>query len=51
MKIIEPSVEIINAYELGSFSKSEGGILEMWPEWEDPKVTHWMQLPEAPKED
>ena len=41
------NVTLIDAYELGSFSKSEGWILEMWPEWEDPKVTHWMPLPEV----
>lgn len=39
------NVTLIDDYELGSFSKSEGWILEMWPEWEDPKVTHWMPLP------
>lgn len=39
------NVTLIDAYELGSFSKSEGWILEMWPEWQDPKVTHWMPLP------
>lgn len=39
------NVTLIDAYELGSFSKSDGWILEMWPEWEDPKVTHWMPLP------
>lgn len=39
------NVTLIDAYELGSFSKSEGWILEMWPEWEDPNVTHWMPLP------
>lgn len=38
------NVTLIDAYELGSFSKSEGWILEMWPEWEDPKVTYWMPL-------
>lgn len=45
------NVILIDAYELGSFSKSEGWILEMWPEWEDPKVTHWMPLPEFQKEE
>lgn len=39
------NVTLIDAYELGSFSKSEGWILEMWPEWEDTNVTHWMPLP------
>lgn len=39
------NVTLIDAREIGSFDKSEGWILEMWPEWEDPKVTHWMPLP------
>lgn len=39
------NVTLIAAREIGSFDKSEGWILEMWPEWEDPKVTHWMPLP------
>lgn len=37
-----------NALELAEFSVDEGWILEMFPEWEDPKVTHWMPLPELP---
>ena len=41
------NVTLIDAQEIGSFDKSEGWILEMWPEWEDPKVTHWMPLPGA----
>lgn len=41
------NVTLIDAEEIGSFDKSEGWILEMWPEWEDPKVTHWMPLPEV----
>lgn len=43
------NIELVNAIELASFSMSEGWILEMWPEWEDPKITHWMPLPEPPK--
>ena len=43
------NIRLDNAFELGQFSMSEGWILEMWPEWEDPKVTHWMPLPEPPE--
>ena len=43
-------ITLDNAIELASFSMDEGWILEMWPEWEDPKVTYWMPLPEPPKE-
>ena len=42
-------ITLENATELAQFSMDEGWILEMWPEWEDPKVTHWMPLPEPPK--
>lgn len=41
------NITLNNAQEIGSFDKSEGWILGMWPEWEDPKVTHWMPLPEV----
>ena len=36
--------------KLAEFSKDEGWILEMWPEWEDPFVTYWMPLPKPPAE-
>lgn len=45
------NITLENAIEIATFDMSEGWILEMWPEWENPKVTYWMQLPEAPKED
>lgn len=45
------NISLENAYELAEFDMDEGWILEMWPEWEGPKVTHWMPLPEPPKED
>lgn len=45
------NITLIGAYELGEFDTDEGWILEMWPEWKDPKVTHWMPLPEPPEEE
>lgn len=44
------NITLDNAIELATFSMDEGWILEMLPEWEDPKVTYWMPLPEPPKE-
>lgn len=44
-------ITLDNATELAQFSMDEGWILEMWPEWEDPKVTHWIPLPEPPEEE
>lgn len=37
------------AYELAEYDPYDGWIMEMWPEWEDTVVTHWMPLPEPPK--
>ena len=46
----ESNITLDNAIEFAEFSTDEGRILEMWPEWEDPKVTYWMPCPEPPKE-
>lgn len=37
------------AYELAEYDPYDGWIMEMWPEWEDAVVTHWMPIPEPPK--
>lgn len=44
------NVTLESAYELAEFSPSDGWIMEMWPEWETPEVTHWMPLPDPPRE-
>ena len=44
------NVTLESAYELAEFSPAFGWIMEMWPEWETPDVTHWMPLPEPPEE-
>lgn len=38
-----------NAYELATFYDGEGWLLEAYPEWEAPRVTYWMPLPERPE--
>lgn len=45
------NITLDNAFQLAQFSMDEGWILEMWPEWEDPKVTYWMPIPEPQKEE
>ena len=37
------------AYELAEYDPYDGWIMEMWPEWEDAVVTHWMPIPQLPK--
>lgn len=43
------NISLENAYELASYSQDDGWVLEMYPEFEDVKVTHWMPLPESPE--
>ena len=37
------------AYQVAYYSKTEGWIIEEWPEWTKAEVTHWMELPEPPE--
>lgn len=39
-----------DAYELASYSKDEGWIMEAYPEWENAVVKKWMHIPEVPYE-
>lgn len=43
------NVTLVDSIEIASFMWDEGWCLDMYPEWEDPKVTHWMPLPDAPE--
>lgn len=45
------NITLKNAVELAEYTVSEGWILEMWPEWTGAEITHWMPLPELPKEE
>lgn len=42
------NIEFHCACEIATYSEEEGWILENWPEWVNPGVTHWMPLPEPP---
>lgn len=39
------NIQFEKAYCLGNYYASEGWVLETWPEWKNPGVTHWMELP------
>ena len=34
-----------------AYDDDSGWFLEAWPDWDQPTVTHWMPLPEPPKEE
>ena len=35
-------------YQLGSWNKTDGWIIDEWLDWEGANVTWWMKLPEPP---
>lgn len=43
------NIHLDRAVEIAEYSVYEGWILEMWPEWENPTVTHWQPLPREPE--
>lgn len=43
------NIQLVAACQLGAWTE-EGWILDEYPEWETPSVTHWMPLPEPPEE-
>ena len=49
-KIMVANITLDEAMEIASHSRTEGWIVETWPEWDDPTVTYWMPLPEPPEE-
>ena len=47
----EQNIELIGSIQIAAYSDYDAGwFVPEYPNWEDPCVTHWMPLPEAPKE-
>ena len=45
------NIELVGAYQLATYNDEDGWILELFPAWIGVHVTHWMPLPEPPKEE
>ena len=43
------NITLHSAIVIASFLGKEGWLVEEYPDWETPEVTHWMPLPELPK--
>ena len=43
-----PNITLVDAYQLGSWNKADGWIIDEWLDWEGANVTWWMKLPETP---
>ena len=44
----KPNITLKDAYQLGSWNKADGWIIDEWLDWEGADVTWWMKLPETP---
>lgn len=45
------NITLVEAIQIAYYSKAEGWIIELFPKWETPEVTHWMPMPPAPEVD
>ena len=43
-----PNITLEDAYQLGSWNKADGWIIDEWLDWEGANVTWWTKLPEPP---
>ena len=44
----KPNITLEDAYQIGSWNKADGWIIDEWLDWEGANVTWWMKLPEPP---
>ena len=44
----KPNITLKDAYQLGSWNKADGWIIDEWLDWEEANVTWWTKLPEPP---
>ena len=47
----KPNIMLEDAYQLGSWNKADGWIIDEWLDWEGANVTWWMPLPAPPDKD
>ena len=47
----KPNITLKDAYQLGSWNKADGWIIDEWLDWEGANVTWWMPLPEPPEKE
>ena len=45
---LKPNITLEEAYQLGSWNKADGWIIDEWLDWEGANVTWWMKLPAPP---
>ena len=46
-----PNITLEDVMVVATFCGEEGWYIGEYPDWDDPIITHWMPLPEPPKEE
>ena len=47
----KPNIALEDAYQIGSWNKADGWIIDEYLDWEDADVSWWMSLPAPPDKD
>ena len=47
----KPNITLEDAYQIGSWNKADGWIIDEYLDWEDADVSWWMPLPAPPGKD
>ena len=45
------NITLCHALMTAGYFPGEGWVVNEYPEWENPTITHWMPLPDAPEEE
>lgn len=48
---LHKNITLCHALMTAGYFPGEGWVVNEYPEWENPTITHWMPLPEPPEED
>ncbi|MBS7226467.1 MAG: DUF551 domain-containing protein [Clostridiaceae bacterium] len=44
------NITLVSVPCTGAYSESEGWMIDEFPMWENPQVSHWMPIPKLPEE-
>lgn len=47
----KPNITLEDAYQIGSWNKADGWIIDEYLDWEDADVSWWMPLPAPPEKE
>lgn len=45
------NITLDQAHEIAEYYPADGWYIELYPDWDNPTVTHWMELPDLPEDE